>query len=66
MVDVYAKLFEAKQKKFYKKDLKLEVQSILYNIRKKQKLVIIVIQTAQLDDHQRKRFKTISESQKNE
>ena len=37
MVDVYAKLFEAKQKKiFYKKDLKLEVQSILYNIRKKQ------------------------------
>ena len=42
MVDVYAKLFEAKQKKiFYKKDLKLEVQSILYNIRKKTKLVII-------------------------
>ena len=30
MVDVYAKLFEAKQKKiFYKKDLKLEVQSFI-------------------------------------
>lgn len=42
MVDVYAKLFDAKQKKIqYEKDLKLDVNLILSKINKKTKLVIL-------------------------
>ena len=42
MVDVYAKLFEAKQKKiFYKEELKLDVNLILSSINSKTKLIII-------------------------
>ena len=42
MVDVYAKLFRANQKKiFYEKELKLDVSKILKSINKKTKLVIL-------------------------
>ena len=42
MVDVYAKIFRANQKKiYYKEQLNLDISKILKNINKKTKLIIL-------------------------